>query len=112
MSRRWPDNRLIFHRGGDASCNREQCRSSLPNPETIPRPNGVDDFGRWKEGPVLEGEKRDPFSWSDVAPVGGWEGGGTARGDASRGRERESARVVTWRLRTRTNPAWFSTPAA
>ena len=66
---------MIFHRANNASYNREQCRSSLPNPETMPRPNGVGDFGRWlEEGTVLEGENRDPFSWSDVSAVrGGWK---------------------------------------
>lgn len=41
------DNRMIFHRDNNSSYNRGQCRSSLPNPETMPRPNGVGDFGRW-----------------------------------------------------------------
>lgn len=39
----------------------------------MPGQNCVGDFGRWKEGPVLEGENRDPFSRSDIALVGGWK---------------------------------------
>lgn len=84
---------------------------------------------------ILEGEKRGPFSlgrmwrrlkggkgsWEQERVEGGETGrdeGGGGRGESGeeeereRTRERERERAVTWRLRTRTNPAWFSTPAA
>lgn len=139
--------RYVVPRNNPVRQNGGQYRDSLPNPGTIPRPNGVGDSVGVRGCTILEGEKRGPFSRSDVATAegreSGWEreraeGGETGRGEGSRGgrgeeeeneqekeRERgkarevggregkrERERAVTWRLRTRTNPAWFSTPAA
>lgn len=69
----------------------------------MPRPNGVDDFGRWLESPVLEGEERDPFSWSDVTLLVGGAGVGwkvekqeekaeSEEGKRGRGRQRRRER--------------------
>lgn len=77
--------------------------------------------GRVRGCTSLESEKRGPFNRSDVATdkgrEDGWKqervkGGEAGRDEGGGGEEEERERAVTWRLRTRTNPAWFSTPAA
>lgn len=94
VHRRWPRRRV----------RREKARESLGSVA-----HAMCIFRVWGLSLLLLEQHRTNRRYIEI---GGWRGRDCeAKGELKAGKE-ESERAVTWRLRTRTNPAWFYHPCS